>query len=175
MGISSLYLVKYMTKKRDNTTYTGKGFAKVQFLSISNEVKSYLKKDYPIKFLYNKYFNENKFTYSYPHFITLIKRYIGKSYCKNSAVDKELLICFAKIEEAVTTNQISKEDIINILTIENNVNTEFPEVCKILSKALDDSKDTPSPWPAIQKHNSPPAEQPSASFGKRPAGSKPKI
>lgn len=164
-----------MTKNNDNTIYTGKGFAKVQFLAISREVKNYLEKDYPIKFLYNKYFIENKFTYSYPHFITLIKRYIGKSYCKNSAVDKELLICFAKIEEAVTTNQISKEDIINVLTIENNVNTEFPKVCKILSKALDNSKDAPSPRPAVQKHNSPPAEQPSASFGKRPAGAKPKI
>ena len=164
-----------MTEQNKNTTLTGKGFAKVQFLSIENDIKSYLEKEYPIKFLYNKYFDENKFTYSYPHFITLIKRYIGKSYCKNSAVDKELLICFAKIEEAVTTNQISKEDIINILTIENNVNTEFPEVCKILSKALNNSQDAPSPWPAIQKQNSPPAEQPSASFGKRPVGAKPKI
>ena len=174
MGTSSLYLVKYMTEKKDNTTYTGKGFAKVQFLSISKEVKSYLEKDYPIKFLYNKYFNDNKFTYSYPHFITLIKRYIGKSYCKNPAADKDLLRCFAKIEEAVTTNQISKEYIINILTIENNVNTEFPEVCKILSKVLNNSKDG-FPWPAVQKHNSPPAEQSSAPFGKRPAGAKPKI
>ena len=83
--------------------------------------------------------------------------------------------CFTKIEEAVTTNQISKEYIINVLTIENNVNTEFPEVCKILSKALNNLKDAPSPWPAAQKHNSPPAEHPSASFGKRPAGAKPKI
>ena len=78
MGKSSLYLVKYMTKRKNNTIYTGKGFAKVQFLSISNELKSYLEKDYPIKFLYNKYFNENKFTYSYPHFITLIEDHIIK-------------------------------------------------------------------------------------------------
>lgn len=168
-------MVKYMTEKKDNTIYTGKGFAKVQFLSILNEVKSYLDKDYPIKFLYNKYFNENKFTYSYPHFITLIKRYIEKSYCKNSAADKELLSCFAKIEDAVTTNKISKEDIINVLTIENNVNIEFPEVCKILNKALNNSKEAPSLWPTVQKHNAPPAEQSSASFGKRPAGAKPKI
>ena len=175
MGISSLYLVKYMTEKSNNTIHTGKGFAKVQFLSISKEVKNYLEKDYPIKFLYNKYFNENKFTYSYPHFITLIKRYIGKSYCKNPTADKELLICFTKIEEAITTHQISKEYIINILTIENNINTEFPEVCKILSKALNNSKDAPAQRPAVQKHNSPPAEQSSASFGKRPAGAKPKI
>lgn len=164
-----------MTEKIDNPILTGKGFAKVQFLAISKEVKNYLEKDYPIKFLYNKYFNENKFTYSYPHFITLIKKYIGKSYCKSHTVDNELLVCFAKIEEAVTTHKISKEDIINILTKDNNINNEFPEACKILSKALNHSKDAPSQRPAVQKLNSPPAEQSSASFGKRPAGAKPKI
>ena len=164
-----------MTKKIDNTTYTGKGFAKVQFLSISNEVKSYLKKDYPIKFLYNKYFNENKFTYSYPHFITLIKRYIGNQYCKNISLEKKLITCFARIEEDITSRRILKEDLLNSLTKENNIIIEFPEVCKILCKALNISQDTPSLRPAVQKQNSPSAEQSSASFGKRPAGAKPKI
>lgn len=164
-----------MTEQNKNTTLTGKGFAKVQFLSIENDIKSYLEKEYPIKFLYNKYFDENKFTYSYPHFITLIKRYIGNQYCKNISLEKKLITCFAKIEEGITSNRILKEDLLNALTKGNNIIIEFPEVCKILCKTLNISQDTPSPRPPVQKQNSPPAEQSSASFGKRPAGAKPKI
>ena len=164
-----------MLKQNKNSILTGKGFAKVQFLSILDDVKFYLKKDYPIKFLYNKYFNENKFTYSYPHFITLIKRYIGNQYCKNTSLEKKLITYFARIEEDITSCRILKEDLLNALTKENNIIIEFPEVCKILCKALNISQDTPSLRPAVQKQNSPPAEQASASFGKRPAGAKPKI
>ena len=164
-----------MLKQNKNSILTGKGFAKVQFLSILDDVKFYLKKDYPIKFLYNKYFNENKFTYSYPHFITLIKRYIGNQYCKNTSLEKKLITYFARIEEDITSCRILKEDLLNALTKENNIIIEFPEVCKILCKALNISQDTPSLRSAVQKQNAPPAEQSSASFGKRPAGAKPKI
>ena len=164
-----------MAEQNKNTTLTGKGFAKVQFLSIANDVKNYLEKDYPIKFLYNKYFKEKKFTYSYPHFITLIKKYIGKSYCKNSSVDKNLIECFEKIENDITSHKMFKEDIINVLTKENNIKQEFPEVCKILSNILNDSKEALPSQSAAQKYDSCSVEQSSISFGKRPDGAKPKI
>ena len=164
-----------MNKKNKYTTLTGKGFAKVQFLSIVNDVKNYLEKDYPIKFLYNKYFKENKFTYSYPHFITLIKKYIGKYNCKNSSIDKKLIACFEKIEEDIASHKIFKKDIINILTIENNIKQEFPEFCKILNNILNDSKETLPSLSTAQKYESCSVEQSSVSFGKRPDGAKPKI
>lgn len=164
-----------MNEQNKNTTLTGKGFAKVQFLSIANEVKNYLEKDYPIKFLYNKYFEENKFTYSYPHFITLIKKYIGKSYCKNTSIDKRLISCFEKIEDDIVSHKMLKEDIINILTKESDIKQKFPEFCKILNNILNDSKETLPSLSAAQKYESCSVEQSSVSFGKRPDGAKPKI